>query len=198
MKIDKLLCIGGLCEGFTFCDIFDKRILGPVDNIAAKNFKSLLNLFSGKLFDDVLNDNISKKEYNTYRQYYNSDKDFLKTHDDFYLRYYDDWRSGHINFELKDRKISFEERIYNFIKFNADINSGSDNLYYLYTISEYEYTLTESEFEYTCNNLPKQVLDRLIILGGKRNPIPEYFKERFRCIEYNINFENWESEITKT
>lgn len=85
---------------FFFSDIFDKRIKGPVDNLAAKNFKSLISLFNGKLFNDILNDNITKNEYNIYRQYYISDQHFLQTHDDFRLRYYGDWRSGHINFTL--------------------------------------------------------------------------------------------------
>ena len=60
MKIDKLLCIGGLCEGFFFAEIFDKRVKGPVDNVPCKNFKSIINLFDGKLFIDILNDNITK------------------------------------------------------------------------------------------------------------------------------------------
>ena len=191
MRIDKLLCVGGLCEGFFFTEIFDKRIKGPVDNIPAKNFKSILNLFNGKLFNDILTDNITKEEFNNYRRFSSSDEQFLKTHDDFKLRYYDNWRSGHINFTLLKRKEQFKERIEIFNKFNQDVQNGVSNLYYLYTISEYENTLTKEDFDFTCKNLPKYVIDKLIILGAKRNPIPQRFLNKFRCITYNFDFKEW-------
>lgn len=187
MQIDKLISIGGLCEGLFFQKIFDKRIPGPVDNVPARNFKATLDLFNGKLFNDILNDNITKEEFNTYRQYYHSDEQFLKTHDDFQLRYYDNWRSGHINFTLLKRKEEFKKRIQNFNKFNEDVQNGVPNLYYLYTISEYERTLTGDDFNFTRNNLPKYVIDRIIVLGANRNPIPFNFLVNFRCITYNLD-----------
>lgn len=188
IKIDKLMSIGGLCEGMFFQKIFDKRVPGPVDNIAAVNFKSTLNLFNGKLFNDILNDKIIKMEQNMFLNAYHSKEQFLKTHDDIFLRYYDGWRSGHINFLLPKRKESFKVRIQNFNKFNEDVQNGVQNIFYLYTISEYENTLTREDFDFTYNNLPKYVINRLIILGADRNPILPIFSNKFRCMIFNFNF----------
>lgn len=195
MKIDKLMCIGGLCEGFFFTEIFNKRVKGPVDNVAARNFTSTLELFNGCLFKYILNDEITKCQTNNYYHlYYPSAEEFLKTHDDFQLRYYGTWRSGHINFILPKRKEQFKERIETFNKFNQSVQSGVPNLFYLYTISEFEKTLNKQLFDYTCNALPKYVIDHLIILGAKRNPIPQMFLDRFRCITYNFDFAEWNTD----
>ena len=192
IKIDKILCIGGLCEGVSFNDMIGKRVPSPVDFVAAKNFKSLLSLFSGKLFYDVVNDNISKQEFNDYRYsgQYSTDEEFLRTHDDFYLRYYNDWRSGHINFTLRKRKDEFNNRLINFVNFNREVENGSKNMYYLYTISEYENTLTLDDFNYTLSNLPKYVIDNLFIFGAYRNPIPKMFLNKFRCISTNMRYDS--------
>lgn len=190
MVIDKLISVGGLCEGFAFAELLGKRVHGPVDNVAAKNFRSLINLFNGKLFNDILNDNVTKEELNMYRKYYSSDEEFLKTHDDFNLRYYDDWRSGHINFLISKRKEEIKKRIDIFNKYNDEVKSGKENLYYLYTISEFEDTLTKEDFEYTYNNLPKYVIKNLIIFGANRNSIPEIFKNKFKYIQTNFGFDN--------
>ena len=88
IEISNICCIGGLCESFMFADMFQKRVLSPVDGVGSRNFRSLLDIFNGKLFDDILSDNFFKIEYNPYRQYYATDEDFLETHDDFNLRYY--------------------------------------------------------------------------------------------------------------
>ena len=183
-----MISIGGLCEGLIFQKIFDKRVKGPVDNVAAKNFKATLDLFNGKLLNDMLNDNITKEEYNSYRLFSPSDKEFLKSHDDFQSRYYGDWRSGHINFTLPHRKEELKERIQNFNKFNEDVQNGNENMFYLYTISQFEHTLTKEDFDYTCNNLPKYVIENLIILGADRNPISHTFLDNFRCIIFNFNW----------
>ena len=192
MEISKICCIGGLCESFLFADIFQKRVHSPVDGVASRNFRSLLDLFNGKLFDAILSDNILKSEFNPYRQYYSSDEDFLKTHDDFNLRYYCEnnndwsWRSGHTNFELQNRKEEFKRRIELFNDFANDVKNNDDH-YYLYAISEYEDSLTEHDFEFTINNLPDYVIDNLIILGAKRNPILDMFDNNFRCVIFNLN-----------
>lgn len=192
IEISNICCIGGLCESFMFADMFQKRVLSPVDGVGSRNFRSLLDIFNGKLFDDILSDNFFKIEYNPYRQYYATDEDFLETHDDFNLRYYSDnngdwsWRSGHTNFELKKRKKEFKKRIEIFNDFSKNIKNNSSN-YYLYAISEYEDSLTKEDFEYTINNLPDYVIDNLIILGAKRDPILDIFDNNFRCITFNLN-----------
>lgn len=191
IEISQLCCIGGLCEAFMFADMFQKRITSPIDTLGSRNFKSTLDIFNGNLFNDILSDNILKVEYNSYREYYSNDEDFLKTHDDFNLRYYcknDDWswRSGHINFELQHRKEEFKRRIENLNKFEKDVKNNNE-YYYLYAISEYENSLTKEDFEYTINNLPDYVVDNLIILGAKRNPILDIFDKNFRCLTFNLD-----------
>ena len=63
-------------------------------------------------------------------------------------------------------------------------------MYYLYTISEYENTLTLDDFNYTLNNLPKYLVDNLFIFGAYRNPIPKMFLNKFRCISTNMRYDS--------
>ena len=42
INIKQTMCIGCLCEGFMFADMFGIRTTGPVDNIHGYNFKSTL------------------------------------------------------------------------------------------------------------------------------------------------------------
>jgi hypothetical protein len=131
------------------------------------------------MFDDVLNDKITKKIINPWYQDYNDDK---------YLRTYDNWRTGHNNLEIQNRKDEFKKRIDNFNQFNIDVQNGSQTMYYIYTIAELDNeTLTKEDFDYTCEHLPKYVIDHLIIINGLRKEILPWFKDKFRCIIYNLH-----------
>ena len=190
INISKLCCIGGLCESFIFADIFQKRYKSPTDTMTAKNFKSLLDLFNGNLFDAVLNDKIIETKFNQFRSGYPSDEEFLKTHDDFSIRSYCNtnngwsWYSGHINFMLENRKEEFKRRIDNFNNFTELVKEEGN--YYLYSISPFDFKLTKNDFEYTINNLPNYVVDNLIILGTNRYPMLDIFKQ-FKNISINLS-----------
>jgi hypothetical protein len=189
IKIEKTMCIGGLCEGFIFSDMIKTRILWPVDNWTAKDFKSVIRLFNWELFDDVLNDNITKKEINPWYQSYN---------DDEYLRTYIDWRTGHTNLEREDRKEEFRKRIQNFQQFNEDIQiSKNNNMFYLYTMWEMEEFLTRDDFRYTCKSLPNYVLNNLIFISWVRHKVPEFIINNFRCISYNLDLSMKNRHINK-
>lgn len=190
INISKLCCIGGLCESFIFADIFQKRYKSPTDTMTAKNFKSLLDLFNGNLFDAVLNDKIIETKFNQFRSGYPNDEEFLKTHDDFSIRSYCNtnngwsWYSGHINFTLENRKEEFKRRIDNFNNFTKLVKE--DGNYYLYSISPFDYQLTKEDVEYTINNLPNYVVDNLIILGTNRYPMLGIFTQ-FKNISINLS-----------
>ena len=59
MVIDKLISVGGLCEGFAFAELLGKRVHGPVDNVAAKagsnisKAMSFIKEFIGKVIAKV-------------------------------------------------------------------------------------------------------------------------------------------------
>lgn len=190
INISKLCCIGGLCESFIFADIFQKRYKSPTDTMTAKNFKSLLDLFNGNLFDAVLNDKIIETKFNQFRSGYPSDEEFLKTHDDFSIRSYCNtndgwsWYSGHIDFTLENRKEEFKRRIDNFNNFTELVKEEGN--YYLYSISPFDYQLTKEDVEYTINNLPNYVVDNLIILGTNRYPMLGIFTQ-FKNISINLS-----------
>ena len=151
--------------------------------MSARNFKSTLAIFNGELFNDVLNDNIINIDVNEH-----FDTQPSNWNDDKYMRYYNNgWMSPHRNFLLKERKEGFKQRIEIFNKFNLDVQNGVPNMYYIYAMGEFEETLTKKDFDYTCENLPKYVIDHLIIIGGLRKEILPWFKDKFRCITYNFH-----------
>ena len=189
------MCIGSLCEGLAFGDLFGIRILGPVDNVEGYNFKSTLDLFNGSLFKSILSDNILKKEKREGKDFYEDDEysRFYCEHDNHW-----NWCTIHNNFETKERKNMFLTRISNFNNFKRNLDKDS---FYLYTISKYDNELSDNDFEYVINKLPKYVVDHLIIISGTRCKIPNYFYNNFRCFQFNYDlthqmpnmFEKWAS-----
>ena len=190
IHISNLCCIGGLCESFIFADIFQKRYKSPTDSMTAKNFKSLLDLFNGNLFNAISNDDILCIKDSPYRKYYASEKSFLQTHDDFKIRYYCDtnngwsWYSGHIDFTLPNRKEEFHKRVNDFNNFAKLVQEESGN-YYLYAISPYDCKLNYREVIRVADQLPDYVRDNLIILGSNRYPLLSIFKD-FKCLTINL------------
>lgn len=190
--IRKTISIGSLCEGFIFSSIFKTRVLGPVDNIHGWNFKSVLDVFNGNLFDAILNDKIVYKEENIYVQHYDDDNQF---------RYYCsnigeqwNWRTVHTNFEREDRKKLLKKRIKTFNNFNKTLK---DDYAYIYAISDGDNNLTEDEFNFVLNTLPSNVVDKLIIVSGVRFEIPKLFYQNLRCIHYNYDLTNFDCKIHK-
>ena len=172
--INKILNIGCVGQGLIFSKWLGYCIEGPVDNMQGYNFKSTLNIFDGSLFDALLNNNI---DFWFEREWYNCQE----SDDDNCLRYYCtdqnvkwnlfnytyptieghyNWRSIHTNFTLYKRKEQLKERINNFIIFNKYVD---DNSIYLYTISDDDKNISEEDFNYTINNLPSYVIDRLVV-----------------------------------
>lgn len=189
------MCIGCVCEGFMFADIFGTRIQGPVDNMHGYDFTSVIDLFNGKLFAAILTNNIDKKEINKYYH------DYID--DDKYFRYYCtkdnnkpwNWRTVHTNFELEKRKQSFIERINNFNNFYKELD---DDSWYFYTVADGDNYLTENDINKILNELPQSVINKLIIISGLRFNIPKFFYNHFRCIHYNFDLnDNWWTNETR-
>lgn len=206
--INKIINIGCLGQGLVFSKWLGYKIKGPVDNMQGYNFKSILNIFDGSLFDALLNDKI---DFFHEREIINC----LKTDDDNYIRYYCsdnnvewnlynysyptinghyNWRSIHTNFQLSKRKEQLKERIDNFNMFNKKINKNS---IYLYTIADDDKNISEDDFNYTLNNLPSYVLDNLVVITSLRNEIPSLFFKNFKCISFNYDITtNYNINIT--
>ena len=196
ISINKTMCLGGLCPGFMFSDIFNTRILGPVDNVGAYNFKSLLYLFNDKLFDAILNDKIDKKEIN---------EASMDIDDDNYFRYYCNnsndeyvwaWRTTHNNFERNDRKETFKQRIKNFNSYIEE-SKLDKSMYFIYSITEHDYKLGENDLFDVLEKIPQHVIDKLLIISTHNRQIPQIFMERFICISYNLNLLDIDDEINK-
>ena len=182
INIKQTMCIGCLCEGFMFADMFGIRTTGPVDNIHGYNFKSTLDVFNGKLFDAILSDKIDKTEENEAPAWYDDDNLFR-----YYLinnESHWNWRTVHNNFGKTERKEEFKKRINAFNNFNANLGKSS---FYIYAISDGDNELSKEDFNYTIENLPDYVLDKLIIVSGVRFKIPKIFYKNFRCIHYNYD-----------
>ena len=187
--------IGANAPGIIFSKYMGLKLSSPIDNMQCFNFKSILNIFDGSLFDAILNDKI---DYVHEREINNCQK----TDDDNYVRYYctniDDvifsdnysfptikgnynWRTLHHNFEDNTRKNIFKNRIKLFNEFSNNLKHDD---FYLYTIAYEENTLTENEFYDTCNKLPQYVIDHMLIFY-MNNKIPQMFLNNFNCISIN-------------
>ena len=157
------------------------------------NFKSILNIFDGSLFDAILNNKIDHKHYREI-------ENIQKTDEDNVIRYYCttnavfsnnysfptiegnyNWRTLHHNFETDHRKLEFKRRISLFNEFS---NNLKENDFYLYTIAYEEDQLTENEFYETLEKLPKYVIDHLLIFY-MNNKIPSIFLNNFNCVSIN-------------
>ena len=186
INISRLCCIGGLCESFIFADIFQKRYKSPTDTMTAKNFKSLLDLFNGNLFDAVLNDKIIETKFNQFRSGYPSDEEFLKTHDDFSIRSYCNtnngwsWYSGHIDFTLKNRKEEFKRRIDNFNNFTELVTLSKKDIE---TLEHLENNYNYNEFANNYDKIFKAVEGNYYLYSIS----PFDFKLTKNDLEYTIN-----------
>ena len=199
--INKIINIGCLGQGLMFSKWLGYHINGPVDNMQGYNFKSILNIFDGSLFDALLNDHIDFYHVREYQNCQESD-------DDNYLRYYCtnnnvewnynnysfptikghyNWRTIHNNFELAKRKEQLKERINNFNFFNENID---DNSIYLYTIADDDHHISEEDFNFTINNLPSYVVERMLVITSLRNEIPYLFLNYFKCLTFNYDILN--------
>ena len=48
--------------------------------------------------------------------------------------------------------------------------------------------MNEDDFIYVLNNLPSNVLDKLIVISSFNCPVPNIFCDTFRCIQNNLGF----------
>ena len=177
IHINKTMCIGACCEGFMFADIINTRILGPVDNMWALDFRCICELFNNTLFNKVLNNDCT----------INTNKIFCEGDDDEFIRWYGCYGQGHVNLQLPNRLESFNKRINNFNNF--DINKEGN--YYLYTISINDHELSKEDIFNIINKLNFDAINKIIIIGTPRFPIPQNFKEIFKCIEFNLEITNY-------
>ena len=188
--IQNTMNIGCLCEGFLFADLFRTRIKGPVDNFEGYNFKSILKLFDGSLFNAILSNKVDSREsFNDpennndgFIRYYCSEDNVLWGNNGQPIEGDYGWKVIHNNLEKEENKEEFKKRINNFNNFNNNIERNS---YYIYTISANDLKLSEEDFNYVINHLPSSVIEKLIVISAVRYNTPKLFYENFRCINYN-------------
>lgn len=188
-----IMNIGANGPGIYFSKYLGLKLQSPIDNMQCYNFKSILNIFDGSLFNAILNDKIDHKHYREI-------ENIQKTDEDNVIRYYCttnavfsnnysfptiegnyNWRTLHHNFETDYRKLEFKRRISLFNEFS---NNLKEDDFYLYTIAYEEDQLTENEFYETLEKLPKYVIDHLLIFY-MNNKIPSIFLNNFNCMSIN-------------
>ena len=177
--------IGCWCEGFLFCDKIGTRIKGPVDNFGGDGFNAVIDLFNGKLFDDLLNNKITKTQ--THSEHFGCDmnerdEDFCDVH------YYDKWLTAYTDFTKPASIEKLKERIDNFNNF---IDNLSNDDFFVYTPTPKDGKLTKKEVDNIIKQIPSFVFDHLIVIAGTRNLIPRCFFKKFRIIQYNLNLNEY-------
>ena len=58
-----IMNIGANGPGIYFSKYLGLKLQSPIDNMQCYNFKSILNIFDGSLFNAILNDKIDHKHY---------------------------------------------------------------------------------------------------------------------------------------
>lgn len=172
--------IGCWCEGFLFCDKIGTRIKGPVDNFGGSGFEAVIDVFNGKLFDDILNNRITKTQ--TYKEHFMQCQDDGEEHCD--VHYYDKWLTAYTDFTKPENIEKLKIRIN---AFNNFIDNLSNDDFFIYTPTPKDGELTDKEVDNVVKQIPSFVFDHLIVIAGTRNLIPECFFKKFRIIQYNLN-----------
>ena len=183
--IKNTMNIGCWCEGFLFSDKFGTRVKGPVDNFGGDGFEAVIDLFNGKLFNDILNNKITKLQ--THSEHFGCD---MNEHDEDFcdVRYYDKWLTAYTDFTLPSNIEKFKNRINNFNNF---IDNLSDDDFFIYTPTPKDGSLTEKQVNKIVKQIPTFVIDHLIVVAGTRNLIPKCFHKKFRIIQYNLNLNDY-------
>lgn len=179
-KIRGIMCIGSLCEGFMFADFMEKRIYGPIDNWGCKSIEVIYKLFNGELYNAFINN-----EYTTEKNIGPTKKETpIVAH-----FFGDEFSMIHNNIEEQKYKDELLKRFDNFNKFNYLCQNDLDNRYlYFYSPNDTDIHLDEQTVLSSINKLPKYVIDNLVIVQGTRDPEAEKFKNNFRYIKFNMNF----------
>jgi len=186
-KINGIMCIGSLCEGFMFADFIEKRIYGPVDNWGCKSIEVIYKLFNNELYNAFINNE------------YIIEKNLGPTkHETPIIAHFfnDEFSIIHNNIEEQKYKNELLKRFDNFNKFNYLCQNDLDNRYlYFYSPNDADTNLDEQTVLSSINKLPKYVIDNLVIVQGARDNTAIIFKKYFRYIQFNMNFLSENSDI---